>query len=38
MSKYVYHAGLMPTFNGVSAAQGGTGGGTTITVSRSGFG
>ena len=26
MSKYVYHAGLMPTISDVSASRGGTGG------------
>ena len=38
MSKYVNHAGLMSTISGVPPSQGGIGGGTTITVSGSGFG
>ena len=33
VSKYAYHAGLMPTISDVLAAQGGIGGGTTIIVS-----
>ena len=38
MSKYIYDAGLTPTISGVSSSRGGTGGGTTLTVSGSGFG
>ena len=38
MSKYIYDAGLTPTISGVSPSRGGTGGGTTLTVSGSGFG
>ena len=37
MSEYVNHACLMPTISGVTPTRGGTGGGTTITVSGSGF-
>ena len=35
---YTYDAGLTPTISGVSPSRGGTGGGTTLTVSGSGFG
>ena len=35
---YIYDAGLTPTISGVTPTRGGTGGGTTITVSGSGFG
>ena len=38
MSEYIYDAGLTPTISGVSPSHGGTGGGTTLTVSGSGFG
>ena len=38
MSKYVNHAGLTPTISSGSQTRGGTGGGTTITISGSGFG
>ena len=37
-SSYTYDAGLTPTISGVSPSRGGTGGGTTLTVSGSGFG
>ena len=38
VSKNFNYAGFMPIISGVSPSRGGTGGGTTITVSGSGFG
>ena len=35
---YTYDAGLTPSVSGVTPSRGGTGGGTTITVTGSGFG
>ena len=35
---YQYDAALTPLITGVSPTRGGTGGGTTLTVSGSGFG
>ena len=37
-NSYQYDADLTPTISGVTPSRGGTGGGTTITVSGSGFG
>ena len=37
-SSYTYDGGLTPTISGVSPPRGGTGGGTTLTISGSGFG
>ena len=37
-NSYTYDGGLTPTISGVSPSRGGTGGGTTLTISGSGFG
>ena len=37
-NSYTYDGGLTPTISGVSPSRGGTGGGTTVTISGSGFG
>lgn len=37
-SAYTYNSALTPTITGVNPRRGGTGGGTTLTVSGSGFG
>ena len=34
---FTYRAGLTPTVDSVSPTRGGTGGGTTLTISGSGF-
>lgn len=38
VNAYTYNAALTPTVSGVTPSRGGTGGGTTITISGSGFG
>ncbi|KAH3704520.1 hypothetical protein DPMN_079576 [Dreissena polymorpha] len=35
---YTYSGALTPTIMGLNPARGGTGGGTTVTISGSGFG
>lgn len=37
-SAYTYNAGLTPTISGVTPTRGGTGGGTSLTVTGTGFG
>lgn len=37
-NSYTYNSALTPSISGVDPSRGGTGGGTTITVTGSGFG